>query len=605
MTSKNTIDILITATDRASTVIKQTQTTLTDLWEKSNSLWKIREENKWKITAAAWATFAGITYYLKQGIDDINQYNYSIKRLETLTKNSTKATDNQIQSLIKQAENLEKVWVATKENIVASMSQFATFDMSTDAISKLTNAFIDYVVAEKGATASSEEYRSMANGLAQALQWNYQSLTRTGFILDAETKSLIENWTEMEKVEAIVKVLNTTYKDFNKIATETAEWKLILLKRSLNNIRETIAQNFLPLIETITSLLANTINKVAERVNENPKLATTIIWLTAAFTWLITILWTISLIMPAITAAFTILTGPIGLLIAAISALWIAYTTNFWWFRDFINEVREEISPLITDLSETITECFNQIRTTIKEVYEKLEPILTPLWIIFKQVTKESLTYALEIIIQTFTSIADSIQWITKIFNEFISFLTNIFHANRKEAFNNLINILVIWWETTIAIFENFWINLPEIFETLKESITTIRNNLFTWLKDICKGAVDRISDKISKIWDRINSAREAVASLRNWWSSTTWTRASWGTVIAWQTYRVNEIHGEFFTPKTNWTISASSPNWSYEVNISFGNVILNNWEDESQFAEKVKDVMIAVFKNKSLGSYA
>ncbi|MBR4567354.1 hypothetical protein IKO18_02785 [bacterium] len=81
----------------------------------------------------------------------------------------------------------------------------------------------------------------------------------------------------MEKVEAIVKVLNTTYKDFNKIATETAEGKLILLKRSLNNIRETIAQNFLPLIETITSLLANTINKVSERVNENPKLATTII----------------------------------------------------------------------------------------------------------------------------------------------------------------------------------------------------------------------------------------------------------------------------------------------------------------------------------------
>lgn len=50
MTSKNTIDILITATDKASTVIKQTQTTLTNLWEKSNFLWKIREENKWKIS---------------------------------------------------------------------------------------------------------------------------------------------------------------------------------------------------------------------------------------------------------------------------------------------------------------------------------------------------------------------------------------------------------------------------------------------------------------------------------------------------------------------------------------------------------------------------
>jgi hypothetical protein len=29
------------------------------------------------------------------------------------------------------------------------MSQFATFDMSTEAIDKLTDAFVDYVVAEK------------------------------------------------------------------------------------------------------------------------------------------------------------------------------------------------------------------------------------------------------------------------------------------------------------------------------------------------------------------------------------------------------------------------------------------------------------------------
>ena len=69
-----------------------------------------------------------------------------------------------------------------------------------------------------------------------------------------------------------------------------------------------------------------------------------------------------------------------------------------WYFDGYTND------------GYAITECFNQIRTTIKEVYEKLEPILTPLWIIFKQVTNESLTYALEIIIQTFTSIADTIQ---------------------------------------------------------------------------------------------------------------------------------------------------------------------------------------------------
>jgi hypothetical protein len=91
---------------------------------------------------------------------------------------------------------------------------------------------------------------------------------------------------------------------------------------------------------------------------------------------------------------------------------------------------------------------------------------------------------------------------------------------------------------------------------------------------------------------------------LRNWWSSTTWTRASWGTVLAWQTYRVNEIHGEYFRPLTNWTISVSPQNWSPNVSISFWDVIISNSEDVNQFAERVKEVMIEVYRNKALWCY-
>jgi hypothetical protein len=144
---------------------------------------------------------------------------------------------------------------------------------------------------------------------------------------------------------------------------------------------------------------------------------------------------------------------------------------------------------------------------------------------------------------------------------------------------------------------------LPALFTTLKEKITQIRDNLFWWLKNICSSAVDWISDKISRIRDKINAAREAISWLL-WWGSS-WWRASWGRVIAGQTYRVNEIHWEYFTPAVNWTISSSPQNWSYEVNINFGNVVLNNWEDENQFAEKVREVMIEVFRNKALWTYA
>ena len=603
MTSKNNIQIVIVATDNASIVFRKTRESLSELSDSTTSLWKVWNENRWKITAAAWAVFAWISYYIKQWIDDVNEYNYSIKRLEKLTKNSTWATDEQVKKLIEQAESLEKVWVATKENIVASMSQFATFDMSTEAISKLTNAFVDYVVAEKWATASSQEYRSMANGLAQALNGNYASLSRTWFILDEETKSLIKNWSEMEKVNAIVKVLNTTYRDFNQTAWETAEGKLILLQRSLNDIRETIAATLLPIIEKV-GVIWGIVNSLSERVDEHPKLATAIVWVTAALAWLIGIIWAVSLALPAITAAIALLSWPIGIVIWALTALWVAYTTNFWWFRDFVNEIWVEISPVIEEIAAAFSECFKEIWETIKEVYKQLEPILIPFWEVFKEAIKVCMILVSEIIVSSFKTIWDVISWWLNVFSEFLDFIQNVFQWNWEEAFNNLVNIVSIWWETIISIFQNFWIDLPQIFESLKSVLTWIWDSLFSWLKDICKWAVDWISDKISAIWDKIAAAKDAISNLWSSSSAPIWWRASWWRVIAWETYRVNEIYWEYFTPASNGTISVSPLNWSPNVTINFGNVILNNWDDESSFAEKVRGVMMDVYRNRALGCY-
>ena len=606
MASKNNIDILINATDNASGVLKNTQKSISDLWNETHSLWRVWEENKGKITAAAWVAFAWISYYLKQWIDDINEYNYSIKRLESLTKNSTWATKEQTLALVKHAESLEKVWVATKDNIVAWMSQFATFDMSTEAIDRLTDSFVDYVVAEKWATASSEEYRQMANWLAQALQWNYASLTRTWFILDEQTKYLIENWDEMQRVNAIVDVLNTTYKDFNKTATETAEGKMILLKRSFDDIRETIAIWFLPIIESVTESIQKVVSKVGDRVHEHPKLASSITWIVIALTGLVTVFWTISLALPAISTAISLLTWPVWLVIAALTALSVAYETNFWGFRDFVNEVWWEISPLLIELAQAFNECFWEIWKCIKEVYKELEPLLIPLWEVFKEVVKDVLWVVVELVVINFKVIAEIIKWLASSFSEIIDFLKNVFSGNWEWALENLKNIADIWKDAVINIFAAFWIDLPEMFENLKAKLINIRDTLFWGLKNICSWAVDWISDKISAIWDKINAARDAIASL--WWgensNTVSWWRASWWTVLAGQTYRVNEIRWEYFTPSVNWTISASPQNWGPNVTINFGNVILNNWDDVSSFAERVRGVMIEVFRNKALWTY-
>ena len=154
-----------------------------------------------------------------------------------------------------------------------------------------------------------------------------------------------------------------------------------------------------------------------------------------------------------------------------------------------------------------------------------------------------------------------------------------------------------------INIFKDFWIDLPAIFETLKATITGIWDNLFSWLKNICSSAVNRISDKVSKVRDKINAAREAIASLWWWWSS--WGRASWGRVIAGQTYRVNEIQWEYFTPAVNGIVTpAREMTQAPNVNINFWDVSVRDESDIVKIWDLIDERLKAIYSNIYLHNY-
>lgn len=151
---------------------------------------------------------------------------------------SRNATDEQIQSLLDQADALEKVGVVDKQAIISTQARLAGFDLSTEAIKKLTPAILDYTVAEQGANVTTDGAVSRANSLAQALQGNFGSLTKVGFVLDENTKKQIASGTEMERVEAIVDVLNSTYKDMNETMGKTFAGTMVRTKAALGDLQE-------------------------------------------------------------------------------------------------------------------------------------------------------------------------------------------------------------------------------------------------------------------------------------------------------------------------------------------------------------------------------
>ena len=172
-------------------------------------------------------------------------------RLANLVKVTVGARDAEIQSLYDQAAALQSIGVVNKENITQTQSQLATFNLQIDTIKTLTPAILDYVTAEKGAAASADQFKQMTNGLAQALNGNFASLTKVGFVLDDTTKKTIKNGTEAERAAALVAVLDSTYKDFNKNLALTDAGQMQILANAANDAAENIGVGLIDALKNL------------------------------------------------------------------------------------------------------------------------------------------------------------------------------------------------------------------------------------------------------------------------------------------------------------------------------------------------------------------
>ena len=240
--------------------------------ETGTSMTKFMDRIK-QVGATLGVAFAGtqIISFFRESIAAANEASNAQERLATLLRNTNGGTEEQIQALYAQAEALEEVGVVSKDNIIVAQSQLATFDLTAKTINTLTPAILDYVTAEKGAAASADDFKAMTNGLAQALQGNFASLTKTGFVLDDVTKKTISSGTESERAAAIVEVLNSTYKGFNETLRDRNPMQAAI--NDLDKLKGDIGEALLPIVDTLSRFISEdlipALRTMAKFVKEN------------------------------------------------------------------------------------------------------------------------------------------------------------------------------------------------------------------------------------------------------------------------------------------------------------------------------------------------
>lgn len=152
--------------------------------------------------------------------------------------------------------------------------------------------------------------------------------------------------------------------------SELAEKRMATFNGQLTSLQGSIEtlmiSAFTPILEILTPVISKMIeavNAVREWTIENPELTTKIIGFGAALVALGPILWTVGTALRGVGFIIGTLANPIGIAIAATTALYVAFETNFLGIRDLI---LTRVVPVFQPFIHAVDEAFDAIRLGVR-----------------------------------------------------------------------------------------------------------------------------------------------------------------------------------------------------------------------------------------------
>lgn len=523
------VEVIVQAVDKASK-------TFDDVSKSSKNLENALKSVK-KYSWIAMTALAGVwTYAVKQAVQlepvkkSFDQLTASVwqnsKQMLSALKDASKGAVWEY-DLMLSANRAMKLWVAENTEDMTDLMKIARL-YGQQMWQDVTQSFNDIVT--------------------WLWRWSPMILDNLWIIIDSEkayeqyAEKIWKSASELTKQEKTQALVNATLEEWRKKLEEYGEpsqtmWeRLQALKNQFMEMATRIGEALIPVLENVMKKLEPIIQKVSDRITENPELASKILLIWTAVTWVV---FALSSVMPVLWPILTALWWP---WVWFVGAIWLVY----WWLallEKHIISTDEQLQiyyDQVVDLNTAyeaglISE--DEYRAKMQELEEQI------------QATKDKS--------QTFW------QYLK---DELNNTLNNILHP--VKSFKDIMND----WKAVLP-------QIQEKFEALKDKIQ--------WFIDKVKSAIDAIKEFVresasSWIWSWIVSAGVSVAkSIIKW-------KAVWWPVSANTPYVVGENWPELFVPSNSWTIVPNDQMWWIVVNVNFGGVAINNGSDEMSFAQTI-----------------
>lgn len=653
MASSKVLEIIVKATDQASKSFDEISKNSQKL---SDSLKNVKKYSGIATTALAWLW----AVMVKQATDIEPVKN----AFDWLTKSVGASGDEMLKSLkdaskwavssydlMLSANTAMKLWVANNTEDMTDLMKIARL-YGQQMWQDVTKSFDDIV--------------------RWLWRWSAPILDNLWIIVDSEkayedyAKQIWKTAEELTKQEKVTALVNATLTEWKKALDEFGEpaqtmgERLNELKISFTEMWTKIWTALLPVLKKILDVVQPIINKVANWIEQNPELASKILLVATAVSWLIFVLSSLPWIVSSVTSWLSFLMSPIGLVIAWIAALALARATDFWWIREKTAEIVWKISDIIKPRLDKIKafweEHGEEIMTALSVLRDAVENIFKA-WLDIIGWILEWAFQTIDIIMKIFTwdrewawngivdltrNTRETIQQVTEdLFWPLLDWIADKLTQARNRItekvtaikdsvigiFQALREWLKLWFEFWIALFTGDWERVSEIWNTMAQAIDTALTNAFWQMRENIKGkfrewidtvlgwvesfvgAIEWVVERIKNAWNSVKSAAQsvvssakskydsAVASLK---SLVSWWKANGWPVSMWNTYLVWERWPELFVPRQSWTIipnhEITNNNW-ITINISWVSV-----RNENDIQELAREMVRQIKLEKNFG---
>ena len=444
-------------------------------------------------------------------VTGMQEYNQDLGRLKTnasMAGRDLKTVEDAFKQITAVTGETDSA-VETVSNLLATGFKDNQLAPMIDQINGAAIRFSDTLKTEGIADGIQETFAT-----GEAVGQFGELLERSGVDLESFNGKLQQAQKEGKGTEFIMQTMadlgfgavTEKYKEMNPEVQANAEAQ-VNLQKALSDLSIVLT----PLVTKVTEIVTSFINWA----KENPQLASTIATIgsvmavvVGVFAALSPVVSVIANLLPVLKIAFTALTGPIGIVIAIITAL-IAIGVALYKNWD---EISEYASKLVTTIREKFQEFKEAIATKMQESLDKIKEVWNNVMNFFKSI---NIIEDAKRIFTTFINgigakINDTVNKAKELWNNVLSFIKGInISENAKSIFTTFINGIGAKISDTVAKVTELWngaksfLNSINIIENAKRIFTTFINGIGAKIGDT--------KAKVIELWNGAKSFLESI----------------------------------------------------------------------------------------------